>query len=182
MAKKHSIRKKASLADKAQHDSEILQAKRAVCAALTEEGSAEPAAITKSLRTIEISQPSQEPSLDVSIESEQRADGSSSPQRTTHGISGVMKGLVRVAAGLVGRGTGEAVDEPPAVIQMSSTISCLKDASHNPLTDLARRHAFGPGKSPANSADRTDDIGRQVLANLAKTRLGTALESSSQQH
>ena len=176
MAKKHSIRKKTSLADKAQHNSEILRAKRAVCAALTEEDSAGPTAITKSLTTIEVSQPPQELSLDVSTESDQRIAGSSSPQQTTRGISGVMKGLVRAAAGLVARGDGEAVDKPPAAVQPSSTISC------NPLADLARWHASGSGKAPVNSADQSDDIGRQVLANLAKTRFQAALESSSQQH
>ena len=167
MAKKRTIRKKASRSGKAQHDSEILRAKRAVSAALTQEGQAiaNPAAESPSAAP---APPQPKVPLDVSVASNHLSSSSSAPR----GLPSIMKGLVRAAAGLVGHDVQPVADELPPLAQPSLTVSC------NPLAELARRHASNPGKFLPGFAQHTDELCHHVLADLAKT----TLQSSSQSH
>ena len=88
-----------------------------------------------------------------------------------------MKGLVRVAAGLLARGTQETTENELSTAAQPS----LTELSFNPLAELARRHTSGAGKPMGNPTDRNSDFSRQVLANLARTRLEATLDGSSEQ-
>lgn len=163
VAKERSVRKKkASRSGKSQHDTEILRARRAVSAALSAESSADPLPAGASA----MSGPAQaEPPLDA----DRLPVNSSSPA----GIPAVMKGLIRVAAGLVGHSSGSVTDDRPPVVYSSVAVSS------DPLADLVRRHIARSGKPLIGPQDPTDRLCREVLANLAQVRLDTVLQSPS---
>ena len=139
MAKERTIRKKkASRSGKSQHDTEILRARRAVSAALSDESSA---ALL----------PSDSPS----------------------GIPGIMKGLVRAAAGLVGHSSRPVVDEQPPPVYSALSVSA------DPIAELARRHISQSTESLTGLQDPTNRLCRQVLANMAQVRLDNLLQTPS---
>ena len=157
MVKERTVRKKkASRSGKSQHDTEILRAKRAVSAALSAESALSPPA-----------QPC--PPLDTASDLSPPPASSSSPA----GIPAVMKGLMRVAAGLVGHGSGSVADDRPPPVYSSLAISS------DPLADLVRQHIDRSGKSLAGSDDPTNRLCRQVLTNLVQVRLHTLLQTPS---
>lgn len=84
-----------------------------------------------------------------------------------------MRGLIRVAAGLVGHGSGSDPDDRPPVVY--SPVA----ASSDPLADLVRRHVARSGKPLTASEAPNNPLCRQVLTNLAQVRLDTALQSPS---
>ena len=159
MAKERTIRKKkASRAGKSQHDTEILRARRAVSAALGDESSA-----------ALLAQSSQKLPGNVAEGSSRKPANPSSPS----GIPGVMNGLVRAVAGLVGHGSRPVVDEQP--LPVYSALS----ASADPIAELDRRHISQSSESPTGSEDPTSRLCRQVLANMAQVHLDNLPQTPS---
>ena len=156
MAKKRTVQKKVSRSGKDRHNSEILRAKRAVSAALSEEFSVGPGPVAAPAVTADSSRP---------------AINSSSPA----GIPTAMRGLVRMAAGLIGRRS-----EPPADADrkpLAANSSLLTSA--DPVADLARRHIQQSAKSLSRPQYPNEKLCRQILANLAQLRLDTVPHSNS---
>lgn len=144
-SKKSSVRKKKSSRGlQSPRDSEILRAKRAVSAALSVEA--------------------------VPSEAAETAEAVSSSGSGS--IGGVMKGLVRAAANIVGQGT--ETEET-----LGATYSGL-GVRANPLADMARRHITESSESLSRSGKKSEQLCRKVLADLARARLENTEGSFSQ--
>ena len=148
--KKRTVQKKVSRSGKDRHDTEILRAKRAVSAALSDESS---------VALLPAADASRKPAKSLS----------------SAGIPGVMKGLVHAAAGLLGHGSPPVAVEQPTPPPGHSSLSTYSD----PIAELARRHISRSTTSLAHPERLTDQFCRQVLANLAQVRLDTVLQSPS---
>ena len=114
VAKKRNVHRKASRSGKDRRNSEILRAKRAVSAALGEKSFATPDPVPATENLPQIA-----------------ADSSSTPTVPT-----VMKGLVRVAAGFIGRRSQPPVDTAEKDSLSYSSLFLSAD----PVAELARRH------------------------------------------
>ncbi len=158
MAKKRIISKKSSPSGKAQHDSEIRRAKRAVSAASTES-----------------SPPSSAPQPNLPASNAQAGD-SLVAEPSAELVPGFMKRLLRAAAPPF-TSADKADLSPPENAATEQSVLNL-NLSANPLTELARRHVAQARKSLPHPAAATDDHCRQVLTSLAEARIRAAMQHS----
>ena len=149
MAKKRTIRKKASHTGKARLDSEIRRAKRAVSAASTRGPSASQAP---------------DPQHPAAI----------SPQPPAELVPGLMKRLLRAAASTFVTDAQPKHPQPRIAPADQPTLTF----SANPLANLARRHVRQARQFLPDLPGSIDTHCDQVLTSLANARIQAALQHS----
>ena len=174
MAKKRTSRKKAPHPAKTQQDSEIRQARRAVSAASGGQAQALSVSGGKTASGADQKKLTSTASAGTSTDSAQRSSAASPGESSVAGVGGVMKGLLRAAAGLV---AGNAKPQPQDA-KFAATDQSLSSLPCNPLTGLARRHVGRIGRAPADDSAQLDQHSDRVLAKLARARLGAWLDES----
>ncbi len=149
MAKKRTIRKKASPSGKARLDSEIRRAKRAVSAASTRGSSASQA-------------PDPQPPAPTS------------PGPPAELVPSLMKRLLRAAASTFVT-EAQPKHPQPIIAPIEQPESSL---SENPLSDLARRHVRQARQFLPDLPGSIDTHCDQLLTSLANARIQAALQNS----